>query len=122
MVIPATSVPMPCFWRLWFQMIKIYGHSDDCLEIEAGKKTDEVECYDGGVVVEVHRKTGGGLRVVAQYAPGGHGVWRFGVEMIDEDFPALPARIEQVTGYSLAIVIDAEPGDVSITTKKLEKE
>jgi hypothetical protein len=99
-------------------MIRIYGHSDDCLEIKAGKKSDEIGCYDSGVVIELHGKAGGGLRVVAKYAPGKHGVWRFGVELLDEDFPLLPARIETQHAYSLAIVIDAEPEDVSITTRK----
>ena len=96
-------------------MIKIYGHSDDLLEIEAGKKSDEIGCYEGRAAVEIHTKDGRGARVIGEYAPSNKGVWRLSIEPIDEDFPFLPAQAVIASGYSAAFVFDTDPADVSIS-------
>ena len=95
-------------------MIRIYGVSDDLVEIE-GDVEEEIGCYDKAVTLEVGGAKGG-LRVVAEYAPrhasSDVGVWRLGVEPIDEDVPIpWPVRVELAErGYSPVINIDCPPG------------
>lgn len=91
-------------------MIKVYGASDDLVEIE-GDVRDEIGSTGGGQVIIGDEA--GGIRIVAKYAVAkGIGVWRLGVEPIDEDVPVpWPVRVEQTErGYSLAVIVDCPPG------------
>jgi hypothetical protein len=90
-------------------VIKIYGHSDDCVEI-AGDVDEELSAYDRGRTITIGGE-GEGLEVVAQYGPGKSAVWQFTVRMVDEGVPCpWPIRIVTEHEYSLAVVIDCPPG------------
>lgn len=54
-------------------MTKVYGYSDDCLEIEgAAYPNDEIDCYDRDVIVDFDD----GTQIRAGYGkPGYGGVW-----------------------------------------------
>jgi hypothetical protein len=85
--------------------IRIYGHSDDCIEIE-GDVDDELGAYDRERCITVGGE-GEGIEVRVSY----HGTWRFAVSMIDEDVPCpWSIRIEPKHGYSQQVVIDCPPG------------
>lgn len=87
-------------------MIRIYGHSDDCIEIEGSVK-DEIGAWDKPRAITITDRIGQGVRVLAQYAPGDAAVWRFSVEQLDEDVPVpWPIRITPAHGYSVAVEID----------------
>jgi hypothetical protein len=95
-------------------MIRIYGSSDDLVEIEGGGHDDEIGAYDKPRCIEITNAEGHGVRVVAEYAPGSVGVWRMAVEQIDEDVPIpWPIRVVTEHGYSVAVVIDC-PDDVTV--------
>lgn len=99
-------------------MIKIYGTSDDLVEIEGHPSGDEVGCYDqdvcimvgsmesGGVAVRMHY----GSRVAALHKEAASGCWSAEITPLHEDKP-IPWPIQITTeGYSAAVLIDAPAG------------
>lgn len=93
-------------------MLRIYGHSDDCIEIE-GDVREEIYANDDEAVLLVGRDDAG-VVVTVTYAPRlGVGVWRVGFEPIDEEVPIpWPVRVElePEKGYSAVGVIECPPG------------
>jgi hypothetical protein len=86
-------------------MIRIYGHSDDCICLD-GDIVDEVGAYDEGRTITIGGE-GEGLEVRAEYV----GVWKFTLNQVDADVPVpWPIRVETEHGYSLAVVIECPPG------------
>ena len=109
-------------------MIRIYGASDDLVEIDAGLKSDEVGAYERPVTVTVTDAAGHGARFIVEYAPehasSGKGVWRIGVEPLEEDVP-MPWPITMKLGgrgYSAVAEIDAIPEAVTITHDGAEED
>jgi len=91
-------------------MLRIYGHSDDCVEIE-GDVNDEIGAFERARVITIGGE-GEGVIVRAAYAPDSSaGVWRLSVELVEEGVPCpWPIRIEPRHSYSQQIVIDCPPG------------
>lgn len=91
-------------------MIKIYGHSDDCFELDGTfRGENEFSCYDHPVIILVHDFTlDAGVVVTGEYAPKGRAaVWSIRVEPEDEDEPMPPMKIEMAkSGYSPALIIE----------------
>lgn len=96
-------------------MVKIYGASDDLVEIEGHPGGDEIGCYDQDVIVMLGTMETGGIAVRMSYAPRfaafGMGVatacWSAEIAQLDEDRPIpWPVRVETVR-YSVAVLIDA---------------
>ena len=101
-------------------VIRIYGASDDLVEIEdSAGDGDEIDCYDRGVEILVDDPHHGGVIVRADYAPKGAGaVWQFGLRQLDEDVPIpWPVHIE-AKGYSVHVVIECPPGTPYVETGK----
>lgn len=108
-------------------MIRIYGASDDLVEIEGHPSGDEVGCYDRDVFIVLGNAETGGVAVRMSYAPQlGKGVafgcWTAEIGQLDEDV-AIPWPITLTTakrnpkapecGYSVCVNIDA-PADVPL--------
>lgn len=91
-------------------MLRIYGASDDLVEIE-GDVSEELGARDRQRTITIGDDKGG-LRVIAKYAPGSRAVWRLSVEPIDEEVPIpWPVHVELAEpGYSCAVVVDCPPG------------
>lgn len=102
-------------------MIRIYGHSDDCFEIECSEtdKSDELSAYKNGRSVLVGTVKGG-LVVRGRYAPkrsptngiGDGGTWQLSIDLVDEDVP-IPWKVSvevSERGYSPVIAIDCPDG------------
>lgn len=92
-------------------MIRIYGHSDDCIEIE-GDVDEELGAYSRPRCITVGGEDGG-VEVWVEYAPERTkgAVWHFTIGLIDEDVPCpWPIRIEPKHGYSQQAVIDCPAG------------
>lgn len=98
-------------------MVKIYGASDDLVEIEGHPDGDEIGCYDRDVVIMLGTVETGGIAVRMSYAPRfsalGDGVaaacWSAEIAQLDEDRPIpWPVRLGTVR-YSVAVLIDAPP-------------
>jgi hypothetical protein len=102
-------------------MIRIYGCSDDLVEIESepkGTHTDEIGAYDKPRTITIAAKGGpGGLRVIAEYAPGDAAVWRMSVEPLDEDviIPWPVAVKLGGRGYSCEVAIHCAEETVVVT-------
>jgi hypothetical protein len=95
-------------------MIKIFGHSDDCFEVE-GDFRGENEYnprMDKPLVLEIRDWTmDKDVIVTGRY--GGVGVWSIAVEPIDEDKPMPPMHIELApNGYSPLLVIECTDNTV----------
>lgn len=68
-------------------MIRIYGASDDLVEIEGHPDGDEVGCYNSIVIITIGTEDAG-CRVIMRYADGNRGaVWSAQVEQMDEGVP-----------------------------------
>ncbi|MBX3465312.1 MAG: hypothetical protein KF878_00245 [Planctomycetes bacterium] len=89
-------------------MLRIYGASDDCIEIEGDVDAELYADRDGKAVLLVGDERLG-LVVTVRYAPRDAAVWQVGVEPVDEGVPAWPARVE-VQGYTAVVVVDCPPG------------
>jgi hypothetical protein len=91
-------------------MIKIYGHSDDCLELEGEfRGENEYSCYNKPVTIVIHDFTfDTDVVVTGEYAVKGRAAsWRISVELIDEDKPMPNMRITMAeNGYSPMLIID----------------
>jgi len=108
-------------------VLKIYGASDDLVEIE-GHFSEEVDCYDQNVLITVGwteasaGKDSQGVHVLMRYAPKwvNAGVWTAEVSPIDEDveipWPVTVKLSER--GYSAEVSILC-PDDVPVSFKKL---
>jgi hypothetical protein len=106
-------------------MIRIYGTSDDIVEID-GDVSEELSAYTTPRVITVG-DANGGLCVVVEYAPahvntGGN--WRIAVELIGEDVPIpWPVSMEvRECPYSPTLVIDCPPGTPVTWDKQVEDE
>ena len=103
--------------------LKIYGHSDDLVEID-GDVRDEVDCYDKGVNLVVGRaeaiegKNAEGLRVGMRYGKGG--CWEARISPIDEDVPCPWPVSVTVERYTAVVTIDCPPG-TPIAWKKVAR-
>ncbi len=90
-------------------MIKIYGHSDDCFEVEGNfRGNNEYSCFNKPVTIIIHDFTfDTDVVVTGEYAPGGRaGVWGITVELLDEDKPMPEIRIEmEEGGYSPMLIV-----------------
>lgn len=83
-------------------MLKIYGASDDLVEME-GCVNEEIGSYDAATTITI----GGALVVTAQYGKDGGSVWAFTLRQVDEDVPLpWPVRVEFQHPYSLAAALD----------------
>jgi hypothetical protein len=107
-------------------MIKIYGASDDLVEIEGHPDGDEVNCYNHDVLVYIGDPTTGGLAIRMTYAPNvgevdgesiGFGCWAAEVCQLAEDCPipwpvtlTVQRRNSGEVGYSVCVNIDAPTG------------
>lgn len=84
----------------------MYGHSDDCCEIE-GIVTDEIGCYDRRVVVKVGDPAIGGCFVTLH----NNGLWEVNVGLMDEDVPVpWPISVYAEHGYSMCCEIACPEG------------
>lgn len=90
-------------------MLRIYGASDDCIEIEGDVEGELYADRDGKAVLLVGEERAG-LVVTVRYAPRDAAVWQVGVEPVDEAVP-MPwsARVE-VQGYTAVLVVECPPG------------
>lgn len=92
--------------------MRIYGASDDLLEIECDNGDDqdqEIGCYDKTVWVRIGEESEG-LLVLAEYAPGETACWRLAVEPIDDGVPCpWPMRME-IKNYTPVLIIDCPKG------------
>ena len=108
-------------------MIRIYGASDDLVEIEGHPDGEEVGCYDKDVVVIIGTMTAGlvvrmsydGATVPESAGLGevGFGCWSARVVQVAEDAPVpWPVTITTAgsssgaVGYSVCVNIDAPAG------------
>lgn len=102
-----------------------YGASDDLVEVEGVKGSDEFACgwhpsnHRGpGVVAQFN--LGGRLRVFAIY----DGCWSFAAAQVDEEIPLpeWPIRVRQSTDtpYSTRLEIDV-PDDVKVFREDLRR-
>jgi len=91
-------------------MIKIYGHSDDCFELEgAFRGENEYSCFEGPVTIIVHDFTfDTSVVVTGEYDKANRcGVWSITVEPEDEDKPMPPMRLEMAeNGYSPLLILE----------------
>lgn len=105
-------------------MIRIYGASDDLVEIEGHDEADEIDCYDQVVYVILGDTNTGGIAVRMSYAPHflsrdigqevGFACWSAEVVQLAGFCPIpWPVSIVHTTrhgiGYSVEVRIDAPP-------------
>ena len=100
--------------------VAMMGYSDDVLYLEYGDYNDEVSCFDSEVHVEVVPATsaGGGLRAIWRYGMR-DALWSVEVERLREDAP-IPWPVAITEGrrpYSVALRIDVDAGDVTVSCK-----
>lgn len=93
-------------------MIRIYGASDDCIEVEGCKGADEFNSYERASMWhgDLRAPNGDTMRAHALY----DGCWSIALGQADEDkpFPAWPITIAQHRSlpYSTVAEIDAPDG------------
>lgn len=89
-------------------MIRIYGHSDDCLEVEGDfRGENEYNSFLKPISVVVHDFTFATSVVVTGEYGKRSGVWSISVEPIDEDKPMPNMSIGMAkNGYSPMLMID----------------
>ena len=100
-------------------MIKIYGASDDLVEIEGSIHGDEIDCYDKSVLITIGEpeaspgRDAHGLQIRMRH--GSLGSWSAEVGQIDDDY-AIPwpvfLRVAD-HGYSVMVCVDA-PADTPL--------
>lgn len=107
-------------------MIYVYGHSDDCVEVE-GHESMLNEFY-GPTALEFGDTDFGGVRVEMTYT--GPGLWAATIRQLEENVP-IPWDIqirhtwcsarENVPGYSVMVIIDIpNPVAIEMTPFSLE--
>jgi len=109
-------------------MIKLYGCSDDLVEIE-GDIVEEYGCPENGLLITLKHgdpdvTAGVQLRFFYDYKPLKieQACWTIAITPIDEDAPIpWPIKVElNKYGYSPLIIIDCLKDDVRIETEKLK--
>lgn len=90
--------------------MKIYGASDDLIEVEDIKGADEFGAYGSEPIRDefIVAGSGGQLRLIAIY----DGCWSFAIAPVDEDVPIpnWPVRVSLgERGYSTLLEIDTPP-------------
>lgn len=104
--------------------LKIYGHSDDCMEIEGFRpgEPDELGVYDSmGIVKIAVPDTDQGLMVCAEFDALRTGAWMIGLSQMEspsrdegEPLPDWPIKWSQHSnGYSPQVEIEA-PDDAVV--------
>ena len=97
-------------------MIQLYGHSDDCFEVEGEfRGENEYSCYNKPVTIMIHDFTfDTDVVVTGEYAPSNRAaVWRISVEPIDEDKPMPKMKILVAeNGYSPVLILDCSENTV----------
>jgi hypothetical protein len=95
------------------KMLKIYGHSDDLVEIE-GVHEDEIGCYDQSVILMVGTESAG---VIVEMNYENDGCWSAKLKRVGEGCPIpwnisiVPEqRLDLSEGYSIAVKIDCPAG------------
>jgi hypothetical protein len=96
--------------------IRIYGASDDCIEVEGCEGADEFNSYEKGPVMwrgDLVAPNGrAAMRVYALY----DGCWSFAFGQISEDQPFAPWPVyigqREDTAYSVEAQVDAWDGTV----------
>ena len=100
-------------------MLRIYGHSDDLVEIE-GDVNEELNT-DNAVLL-IGREDDGGLVARVSYAHNNRAaVWGVSVEPVDEEVPIpwpVGIKLEPEHGYSAVLIVSSPPGTL---VRKLEK-
>lgn len=99
--------------------IRIYGASDDLLEVDDGGDREEYDNYDGGKQLLLSMPDGADILRITSYYDGG---WSFGVALvldIDDNCPMpedwdIRTRKCADTPYSTELVVDV-PADVILT-------
>lgn len=109
-------------------MLKIYGASDDLVEIE-GSIEDEINCYDASVEFTVGYPEPApgrniqGVKIIMRYAPkwANAGVWTAEIFPIDEDIDIpWPVSITlSERGYSAQVLVDC-PIDTPVKWRKIK--
>jgi hypothetical protein len=90
-------------------MIKFYGHSDDCAEVDGDIK-DEIACYASDVRFRLGGP-GGGAIITMGYGDGEGAVWWHRVAPIFDGIPVpWPIRFEREHHYSLGLIVDCPAG------------
>jgi hypothetical protein len=113
-------------------MFKIYGHSDDLVEIEhlddtgervkENNRGDEVNCWNGGVNIvignaeAVEGKNAEGIRIAMRYVKGG--CWEARLAPIDEDVPCPFVTTVLIERYT-AVVMVVCPENTPISWKRV---
>jgi hypothetical protein len=98
------------------QTVKIYGSSDDLIEISGVIGGDEFYIGENDQSIFV---LGGKMQITAIF--GRNGCWHFAVGQVNEDIPlpSWPMSIRQhMNGYSVELTIEV-PDDVSIFERKV---
>lgn len=109
-------------------MLKIYGASDDLVEIE-GHAREEIDCYDRKVVItigwanEESPQSARGVYVIMRYSPRylRNGCWTAEISPIDEDADIpwpITVELEPNRRYSSLVTIDC-PKNIPISWKKI---
>ena len=104
-------------------MVRIYGASDDLVEIEGHVDGDEIGCYDRAVYVILGDEDQGGVAVRMSYEPHfakkdigrevGFGCWSAEIIQLAEDCPIpWPISIKHGgRGYSVVVEIDCQSNE-----------
>ncbi len=95
-------------------MIRIYGASDDLVEVEAPSGNDELGAFDKEVALLVGTANAG-LVVRFYYAPprqpkngvGDGGTWQARIDLVDEDTPIPWPVAIKAEGYTVVVEVDA---------------
>jgi hypothetical protein len=91
-------------------MIKIYGHNDDCFEIDGTfRGENEISCFEKQAIIQVYDFTfAKGVIVIGEYDKNNRaGVWSISVEPVDEDNPMPEMWLEMApNGYSPMLIIE----------------
>lgn len=110
-------------------MIRIYGASDDLVEIEGALK-EEVTPHRTITIGDDKR----GVLVTMRYSAKGNGCWRASVDMVGEGVPMFPVTITQAEPhggsydggklvknpyYSVMVNVDCPPGTQVTRGKRL---
>ena len=97
--------------------IRIYGASDDLIEVEGCKGADEFNSYERGPLMwsgELRAPNGDAMRAHALFD--GYGCWSVALGQAGDDrpFPEWPVKLRQCThvDYSTMVEIDAPDGTV----------
>jgi hypothetical protein len=108
-------------------MIRIYGHSDDLVEVEGEfvGEENEFSCWQAIIKLEIEDKANGtACVIVAEYARDDRAaVWHIGVEPSDEDKPMPEIKVEfSENRYSPVFVLDCSRSAIVRLLEKKDQE